>query len=95
MIFFTQRHNATTMRQHSSDEWADQPLSNTLSMKQLLFSFALLLFAADLPFGLIVSDRGGGRPLDELGYNRFKQLCLLGAQGLASLAVKSASTSTR
>ncbi len=57
--------------------------------------FAMSLFAAEQPIGLIVADRGGRRPLDELGYNRFKQLCLLGAQGLASLAVKSASTSTR
>ncbi len=56
--------------------------------------YVMSLFAAEQPIGLILADCAGKRPLDEVGYNRFKQLCQLGAQGLARLAVKSAPTST-
>ena len=56
--------------------------------------YVMSMFAAEQPIGLILADCAGKRPLDEVGYNRFKQLCQLGAQGLAQLAIKSASIST-
>lgn len=44
------------------------------------------LCVGDRPIGLILADRAGLRPLDEAGYNGFKQICLLGVRSLGQLA---------
>jgi hypothetical protein len=76
--------NAAQFRRHLPTGWSD-------CVGDAEF-FAMSLFVGEQAVGLIVADRAGKRPLDEAGYNGFKQMCLMGAQGLAHLANKSATT---
>lgn len=48
--------------------------------------FLMSLCVGDKPIGLILADRPGLRPLDEAGYNGFKQICQLGVHRLGQLA---------
>lgn len=76
--------NSAQFRRHLPTGWSD-------CVGDAEF-FAMSLFVGEQAVGLIVADRAGKRPLDEAGYNGFKQMCLMGAQGLAHLANKSATT---